>query len=81
MAKKDFKQIKYQEGTKSWTTFPEHCKSCGFCIEKCPKNCLSFDLENKNYLGTPIVKCDISKCISCKICENVCPDCAIIVDK
>lgn len=81
MASKNFKKIKYEQKNKSWVIFPEVCKSCGICIEKCPVKCLSYDYENKTYLGTRTVKCDIEKCISCKTCENACPDCAIMVER
>lgn len=63
-----------------WVNYPELCKSCGLCIEKCPVKCLSFDLENNNYLGNPAIKCDIKKCIACKTCERNCPDFAIRIE-
>lgn len=80
MAKKDIKSISFQEKGLCWETFPALCKSCGLCIEKCPAKCLSFDAENSEYLGMPLVKCDISKCIACHTCEINCPDCAIKVE-
>ena len=80
MSEKKFKEIKYQHRAITWTTYPEICKSCGLCIEKCPVKCLSFDDENVEYLGLPAVKCDVEKCIACKTCEMSCPDCAIRVD-
>lgn len=75
-----FKNISYEHKGITWTTYPEICKSCGLCVEKCPVKCLSFDDENTEYLGLPAVKCDIEKCIACRTCENVCPDCAIKVE-
>jgi 2-oxoglutarate ferredoxin oxidoreductase subunit delta len=80
MARKDFKKIEYKEGRFVWQTFPEICKSCGVCIEKCPVKCLSYDQNNSEYLGMPAVKIDIKKCIACGTCERVCPDCAIRVE-
>lgn len=79
--KKDFKSVVYQDKNKKWITYPEICKSCGLCIEKCPVNCLSFDDEKVQYLGLPLVKCDIESCIACGVCELNCPDCAIRVKK
>jgi 2-oxoglutarate ferredoxin oxidoreductase subunit delta len=75
------KSLSYQQKNLTWETFPDICKSCGLCIEKCPVKCLSWDTENLQYLGLPSVKCDIEKCIACKTCEKNCPDCAIAVDK
>jgi 2-oxoglutarate ferredoxin oxidoreductase subunit delta len=80
MTEQKFTQIKYADKGIAWSNYPDLCKSCGFCIDRCPQKCLSFDKERKNYLGTSVVQCDIDKCISCHICENVCPECAILVE-
>lgn len=80
MTEKEFKKIKYQEKGVIWETSPDICKSCGLCILKCPVKCLSYDQENNEYLGMPAIKCDVSKCIACGTCENVCPECAIKVN-
>lgn len=80
MATENFREIEYTEKGLTWKIFPELCKSCGYCIEKCPKKCLSFDLGHNDYLGVPMVKCDIKNCIACRTCETICPDCAIIVE-
>ena len=62
----------------SWTVFPELCKGCGLCIEKCPKKCMSWSNVLGVY-GTPSVEIDQEECTTCGICENFCPDCAISV--
>jgi 2-oxoglutarate ferredoxin oxidoreductase subunit delta len=80
MATKNFREIKYEEKGLLWSVFPDLCKSCGYCIEKCPVKCLSFDSGHNDYLGTPIVKCKIEKCIACRTCENGCPEGAIRVE-
>jgi 2-oxoglutarate ferredoxin oxidoreductase subunit delta len=59
--------------------FPELCKSCGLCIEKCPKKCLNWDETVLGHFGQPTISCDIKNCIQCKICEQNCPDSAIRV--
>lgn len=56
----------------------ERCKSCGYCINNCPKKALSF--SNKiNSKGYKYVEAEESKCIQCGICFNMCPDWAIEV--
>lgn len=80
MSERKFKKIEYTHKGVTWTTYPEVCKSCGLCIEKCPVKCLALDEENTEYLGLPAVKCDVEKCIACKTCELSCPDAAIRVD-
>lgn len=77
MAKNQIKKIRYEKRGVVWTTYPEICKSCGLCIAKCPVKCLSFDIEENDFLGLPTVKNDIGRCIACGTCETVCPDCAI----
>jgi Pyruvate/2-oxoacid:ferredoxin oxidoreductase gamma subunit/Pyruvate/2-oxoacid:ferredoxin oxidoreductase delta subunit len=66
---------------KDYYHFSSHCKGCGLCIEKCPVKALSWSKEKINYFGAPVPQVDIQKCIACKICEQLCPDMAIKVDK
>lgn len=51
----------------------ERCKSCGICIEFCPRDALSYSgiINEKGYDFTEV---DDDKCISCAICYTVCPD-------
>ncbi len=59
--------------------FPDYCK--GLCKEKCPNAVLVWS-DKLGVYGTPTVKPkDEESCIACNICEMVCPDCAIIVEK
>lgn len=46
------------------------CCGCGACVQKCPKQCISFQEDNEGFLY-PIVNETI--CIDCKLCEKVCP--------
>lgn len=55
------------------------CKSCGICVEFCPKKCLRIT-DKINEKGHRIVGIiNQQYCISCGICYTVCPDIAIIV--
>jgi 2-oxoglutarate ferredoxin oxidoreductase subunit delta len=58
---------------------PDRCKGCGFCIEFCPNDVLveSEDFNIKGY-HPPEAK-EPEKCISCQLCELICPDFAIFV--
>jgi 2-oxoglutarate ferredoxin oxidoreductase subunit delta len=61
--------------------FPDYCKGCGLCREKCPNDVLIWS-EKLGVYGTPIVKPkDEESCIACLICEMVCPDAAIYIEK
>jgi len=54
------------------------CKGCGVCIERCPKDAISWS-EDLGVYGTPGVMVDMEKCTGCGLCETFCPDCAIAV--
>lgn len=63
-----------------WTVFSELCKGCGLCIEKCPTKVMYWS-EKLGFMGTPSVKIREEGCIMCGMCETVCPDTAIRVEK
>ena len=50
------------------------CKKCGICIEFCPVDVFSAEMD-----GTPIPE-NQDKCIGCKLCELRCPDFAVKVE-
>lgn len=62
-----------------WTLFAGLCKGCGLCIQKCPKECMSWS-DMLGVYGTPAVKIT-DECTACGLCETNCPDCAIAVEK
>jgi 2-oxoglutarate ferredoxin oxidoreductase subunit delta len=51
------------------------CKSCGICIELCPKGALVRDNRDRAVWAHP------DKCIRCGLCELRCPDLAIILQE
>lgn len=62
-----------------FTLFPGLCKGCGLCIQKCPKKCISWS-DVLGVYGTPSVEAN-DECIACGICQLVCPDTAIRIEK
>ena len=57
----------------------ERCKGCLFCIEICPKNCISLS-EELNLKGYFVAVFDPGKeCNGCGNCALMCPDVAIEV--
>ena len=50
------------------------CKSCGICVEFCPKKVFELTISD----GAVAVRAD--DCIGCRMCEQRCPDYAITVD-
>ncbi|GAG99305.1 unnamed protein product [marine sediment metagenome] len=64
----------YQNNSVKISVRREWCKSCGICIEFCPKDVLVPDDQ-----GKPIPE-NINACIKCGLCELRCPDFAITVE-
>lgn len=59
----------------SLKVYNERCKDCGICFEFCPKNNLKAGED-----GSPEL-IDKDECTGCKLCEYMCPDFAIQVQK
>lgn len=59
----------------------EACKSCGFCVQVCPKKILEIghDINKKGYRYVKMV--DQDACIACAMCANMCPDAVIEIYK
>ena len=63
-----------------WNVYPGLCKGCGLCIEKCPVKVIEWS-DKLGFMGTPSVQPRMEGCIVCGICQTVCPDAAIHVEK
>lgn len=48
----------------------EDCVGCEACVQRCPKQCISFVPD---YEGFYYPKVDLNLCIHCNLCEKVCP--------
>ena len=59
---------------------PDHCKSCGICIAKCPAGALSFG-KKLGLFSQPVPEIDLKKCTACDTCSRFCPDGAIKIEK
>lgn len=77
---RNWKQITQENNRGTWTVFPDLCKGCGLCIEKCPTQVIYWS-ETLGFMGTPAVKTRIEGCIVCGMCETVCPEPAIRVER
>jgi 2-oxoglutarate ferredoxin oxidoreductase subunit gamma len=71
---------KFEDDKKIWVRFPDYCKGCGLCIERCPVQALRFS-KDLGFLGNPVPEIDINKCIACGLCEQTCPDGAVKLEK
>lgn len=57
------------------------CKGCNICISQCPKKVFAQSAKRSKY-GTPMPEAaNQSECITCRICEKMCPDAAIHVEE
>lgn len=59
----------------------ERCKSCKFCVEACPRDCIVIG-SAINAQGYHSAKFEgEGRCTGCCLCAEVCPDTAIEVYK
>ena len=48
----------------------EDCCGCAACMQRCPKQCITMQSNEKGFLY-PLV--NTTQCINCGLCEKVCP--------
>ena len=48
----------------------QDCCGCSACTQRCPKQCISMQMDDEGFLYPQV---DSSKCIDCHLCEKVCP--------
>lgn len=58
----------------------EVCKGCHLCIDQCPKHVLEIS-QNRSANGYLMpAAARIDDCITCYLCEMICPDLAMTVE-
>ena len=60
------------------TVAEEYCKSCGLCVDACPKKVLRIS-DHLNVKGYRPVEQYKEGCIGCALCALTCPDAVIEV--
>ena len=58
----------------------ERCKGCHYCVNACPKKCVTLS-GNTNSKGYETVVFNEADCIACGSCYTMCPDFAIMIEK
>jgi len=71
--KKKRERAKPRKALPNVSFFPAWCKRCGNCVAFCPRETLETDEWGYPYVARP------ESCISCHLCEKLCPDFAITV--
>ena len=74
----NWKPFVYENDSGTFAAFPDLCKGCGLCIEKCPTKVIRWS-KNLSFNGTATVEPRMTGCIVCGTCEMVCPDTAIAI--
>ena len=65
---------------KGWIEVDEtYCKGCELCIEACPQEVLSLNMDRLTPKGYHPAHLHADGCTGCMICAVVCPEAAITV--
>lgn len=59
--------------------YERKCKSCGLCIEACPKKIIARKSIINNLGYHPVEVTDQKNCTLCTLCAVACPDLAVEV--
>ncbi len=59
----------------------ESCSGCVFCVEACPFDCITMVTNSAGGDFFQVAQVDQDKCVSCKLCAQVCIKDAIVVDR
>lgn len=51
----------------------ESCTGCGICVDECPVDAISMELDE--------AQIDMTECIRCGVCHDVCPQGSVRHDK
>lgn len=49
----------------------EKCCGCSACAQKCPKHAIEMKKDQEGFLYPTV---DMSRCVECGLCENICPE-------
>ena len=49
------------------------CQNCGHCLEICPVNALSYELENRIFDRNGVLQLEQEVCLGCGLCVKDCP--------
>ena len=60
---------------------PDLCKSCGYCVQFCPKQVLQMGYERNRRGHFYPEMVNERGCITCAVCALMCPEGAIEVSK
>jgi len=65
---------------KGWIEVNElFCKGCDLCVDACPQEVLSLDMERLTPKGYHPVHLIADGCTGCGICAVICPEAALTV--
>ncbi len=74
-------RVKAKEIPKAYVV-DELCTGCAYCVDVCPFDCISLvDPPDPMSFVTKLARVDEKKCVSCKLCEQVCIKEAILVPR